>query len=457
MSFEKVIKKLERIVDPGDLLINEEDLLCYTYDANVRGILPWAVVFPRSTEQVREILLLANEFPFFVFPRGAGTGMTGGSVPTAGGVVLCMTKMKAIKEISPEDGIAIVEAGVLNGELQQEAKKHNLFFPPDPSSYLYSTIGGNVAENAGGARALRYGVTRDYVLGLEVVTGKGEILRTGRRTWKGVVGYDLTGLFVGSEGTLGVITEVTVKLLPIPPEWGTLVGFFPSLSEAFQAVWSLFSKGIMPSSLEFMDQFSLKCAEKFLQAEFPPSEALLILELEGIGIGLGEFLKRIKEILLRSGAREVEEALSFEESQRIWRIRRCLSQAAYALGPVKVNEDIVVPRSKIAEAVRGAHQIAEKYGINVLCFGHIGDGNIHVNFMIGPSEEERAKVHKAVEELFDLTLSLGGTLSGEHGVGITKLPYIGKELAKEVIMVMKDIKKIFDPKGILNPNKAFLP
>lgn len=311
-----------------------------------------------------------------------------------------------------------------------------------------------MAENAGGPKALRYGVTRDYVLGLEVVTGGGVLTRTGKRTLKGVAGYDLTGLLVGSEGTLGIITEITLKLLPLPEASGTLVAFFPRLEDAFEAVLAVFARGLLPSAMEFMDGPSLRSAEAFLRAQFPPAEAALVIEVEGTEGDVREGARKVEEACARAGASSVWRAQGQEEVQRIWGIRRCLSQAAYALGPVKVNEDIVVPRSKISEAVRGTHEIARRHGISALCFGHIGDGNIHVNFMIGKAPEDRERAERAVSELFRLALSLGGTLSGEHGIGLTKLPYLPWEIPSGALSLMVEVKKVFDPKGILNPGKA---
>lgn len=450
----EVLRALEDIVGKGNVLVSPEEVICYSYDANYRGQMPEAVVFPHKTEEVAEICRLANRVSFVLFPRGAGTGMTGGAVPTRPGVVVCLTEMKAIKEISPEDGIAVVEPGVLNGELQEAARPFGLFFPPDPSSMAYSTLGGNVAENAGGPKALKYGVTKDYVLALEVVTGEGDVVRMGRRTLKGVAGYDLVGLMVGSEGTLGIITEIILKLLPLPEASRTLVAFFPRMEDALRAVLAVFATGVLPSAMEFMDGPSLGCASSFLKAQFPPCEAALILEVEGSEAEVRVTSKKVEEACHKAGASSVHRAQSPQEGEEIWRIRRCLSQAAYALGPVKVNEDIAVPRSKISEAVRGTHQIAKKHGIAVLCFGHIGDGNLHVNFMVGQSPEDREKAERAVSDLFRLTLSLGGTLSGEHGIGVTKLPYLPEEISQKGLKLMAEIKRVFDPKGILNPGKA---
>lgn len=454
MGEKEVLKALRDIVGKERILIEEVDLVPYSRDANVKGLLPLAVVFPKTTEEVKEIVKVAMRDRVPLFPRGSGTGMTGGAVPTEKGIVVCTVEMNQIKEISWEDGLAVVEPGVINERLQCEAVRHGLFFPPDPSSYMYSTIGGNVAENAGGPRAVRYGVTRDYVLGLEVVIGTGEVLRTGTRAVKDVVGYDLTGLLVGSEGTLGIFTEITLKLLPLPEAWGTVLGFFSSMEGALKAVLGLFERHLLPSAIEFMDGPSIRCARAFLGVDMPEAEALLIVELGGDTKVLQEEAKKVQEVFEHRGAIDVVYARDFQQSEGIWRIRRCLSQASYALGPVKVNEDVVVPRGKLPFAVEEIHRIAERNKVHVLCFGHVGDGNIHVNFMVGHSEEERERAEKAVEELFELVVSLGGSLSGEHGVGVSKLPYIQKQLSPTSLRLMADIKKAFDPLGILNPGKG---
>lgn len=450
----EVIKALWDIVGKERLLVEEVDLLPYTRDANVRGVLPLAVVFPKSTEEVEEIVKLALRGRIPLFPRGSGTGMTGGAVPTERGIVVCTVEMCKIKEISVEDGLAVLEPGVINERLQREAARYGLFFPPDPASYTYSTIGGNVAENAGGPRAVRYGVTRDYVLGLEAVIGTGEVLRTGSRAMKDVVGYDLTRLLVGSEGTLGIFTEITLKLLPLPEAWRTMLGLFSSMEEALRAVIEIFEGHLLPSAIEFMDGPSISCAKAFLGADIPDADALLIVELGSDRKGLQEDAEKIQAVFERKGAIDVVYAKDFQQSEEIWRIRRCLSQASYALGPVKVNEDVTVPRGKLPVAVKEIHRIAERNGISVLCFGHVGDGNIHVNFMIGHSEEEKKRAEKAVEELFEFVVSLGGSLSGEHGVGISKLPYIRKQLSPASLRLMAEIKKAFDPFGIMNPKKG---
>jgi glycolate oxidase len=451
-----LIRKIEKLISSEDILWAKEDRVCYSYDANTTGRLPDLVIFPRTPDQISKVMILANEHGFPVVPRGAGSGMTGGSTPVEGGVVVTMTNFDKILEIDLDNLIAVVEPGVINYEFQQEVESLGLFFPPDPASYKYSTIGGNVAECAGGPRALKYGVMRDYVLGLEVVLPTGEVIETGTQTMKGVVGYDLTRLFVGSEGTLGIITKVTLKLLPLPEARGTLLAIFPHVEEAASSVAQIIRSRILPSALEFMDNASLCCAESYLGAGLPTDAGgLLLIEVDGPRKIIDDQIKAIHEICLDQRVREVRVANDPQEVERLWEIRRCLSQAAYALNPVKVNEDIVVPRSRIPALVKGVEEIARKRRLHIMCFGHAGDGNVHVTIMVGRGEEEMERAEGGVEEVFRLTLALKGSLSGEHGVGITKARYINMEIGPAALETMKKIKTMLDPNGILNPRKIF--
>ncbi|MFQ5441763.1 MAG: FAD-binding oxidoreductase [Thermodesulfobacteriota bacterium] len=452
----RVIKEeLKRVVGEANASFSKEDLLCYSYDATNTLYSPDAVVFPRTAEEISLIMKMANAENFPVIPRGAGTGFTGGSVPVAGGVVLSFERMTDIVEIDAENLTAIVEPGVNTWELGQEAAKSGLFYPPDPTSLKFSTIGGNIAECAGGPSAVKYGVTRDYVLGLEAVLPTGEIINTGVRTVKGVVGYDLTKLLVGSEGTLAVITKAVLKLLPLPASSRTLLAVFPDLNGAASAVAGIIRCRIIPSTLELVDAVSARSAGEF-SGGLPTGGPLLIIETDGSPETVGREAGEIERICLEKGAVEVRKASDKKEVKELWKARRAISAALLKVRPNKINEDVVVPRSRIPELVTGIEEIAKRRGLLIASFGHAGDGNIHVNVMYDKKdEEESAEADGAVRDVFTLTLKLGGTISGEHGVGITKSKYLAMELGPDAIRVMKGIKQTFDPKGILNPGKIF--
>jgi glycolate oxidase len=415
------------------------------------------IVFPRTPQQISEILKLANQSHFPVIPRGAGTGFTGGTLPVEGGVVLVLTKMNKILRIDPENLLAIVEPGVVTYDLQQEVEKISLFYPPDPASLKTSTLGGNVAECAGGPRAVKYGVTKDYVLGLEVVLPTGEIISTGVQTVKSVVGYDLTKLLVGSEGTLGVITKIILRLLPLPKAKRTMLAIFPTIEAAAKTVSQIISSRIIPTTLEFMDNATIRCVEDYLHMGLPvEAGALLIIEVDGAPEALQGEIEEIQKICQANQALETKVAKDKQEAEDLWKARRAVSSAVVKLNPTKINEDVTVPRSKVADILRRVEAISKKHNLIIVNFGHAGDGNIHVNVLIDrrkPGEEDRA--HVAVKEIFKAALDLGGTLSGEHGIGITKAPYLTMELGDMGVEVMKRIKKSFDPNNVLNPGKIF--
>lgn len=453
---ESVISRIEEIVGPENVVLSVEERKCYSYDARVQGDIPDLVVFPRSSEDVAEILLLANRYRFPVIPRGAGSGVTGGCVPENGGVVLCFTRMDRILEIDEENLVAVLEPGVITFDLQEEVKKVGLFYPPDPSSHRYSTIGGNVAECAGGPNSLKYGVTRDYVLGLEVVLGDGTALEVGVKTKKGVVGYDLTRLLVGSEGTLGVVTKVILRLLPLPEERATVLALFSSVEDGARAVSSVIRRRILPCTIEFMDSASIKCVSMGEDLSMPAYvKALLIVELDGSEGSVAKDMEKIVEALKEERAKEVRATKDEKERERLWHARRTLSQATYRLNPVKIAEDVVVPQSKVPELIRFLEDLSERLSIPILSYGHAGDGNFHVSIMVKDEEEERRKGEEAVRHIFRKTLDLGGTISGEHGVGIAKRPFIRMELDEEEIATMLRIKRVLDPNNILNPGKIF--
>ena len=457
MLTESVIINLNSIAGRDNVLTSKEDRICYAYDATNQMFLPDAVVFPANVKEVSDILRLANAERFYVTPRGAGTGFSGGSLPVNGGIVLSLERMNRILKIDTENFIAVVEPGVVNVELQMEAERYGLHFPPDPSSLKFCTIGGNIAECAGGPRTIKYGVTRDYVLGLEVVLPTGEIMETGVQTLKGVVGYDLTRLIVGSEGTLGIVTKAVLKLLPLPEAVKAMIAGFKDLSEAGKAVITIMNSRIIPSAVEFMDMTSLRCVEESLGLGFPEdAEAALLIELDGEKDAVERQAAVVRDICDRGNAISIKMASNKWEAKVLWRARRELSPSLVRLRPNKINEDVVVPRSRIPEFISRVGDIARSKDVIIASFGHAGDGNIHVNVMVdnnNPDELKRGKV--AVEEILRLTIELGGTISGEHGVGIAKASYIDMDLKPVAIEVMKRIKGMLDPNGILNPGKIF--
>ena len=453
----KIIDEIIKIVGKENALTSPEERKCYSYDARTDGATPDLVVFPSSADEVSQILLLANKYRFPVIPRGQGSGLTGGSVPINGGVVITFTRMNKILEVDTKNLVAVVEPGVITFVFQEEVAKYGLFYPPDPASYKYSSIGGNVAECSGGPNSMKYGVTRDYVLGLEVVKATGEIITTGVKTMKGVVGYDLTRLFVGSEGTLGVITKIILKLIPAPEAKATILALFKKVEDTAEAVSGIVAAKIVPSTIEFMDRASIRCSEQANPMGIPEDiEGLLLIEIDGNADSIQALAEKIKAVLIEHNADEVKLTQDPVEADKLWQARRVVSQATYNLNPVKIAEDVVVPRSNIPRLIRFLEETGRKHGIPILSFGHAGDGNFHVSLMIKETEEDYAKAHRAVEEIFSETIRLGGTLSGEHGIGTAKAPYISMELAPEVIETMKSIKRVFDPNNILNPGKIFV-
>jgi len=452
-----IIDEIIKIVGKENALTSPEERKCYSYDARTDGATPDLVVFPTSAQDVSKILILANKYRFPVIPRGQGSGLTGGSIPLNGGVVITFTRMNRILEIDTKNLVAVVEPGVITFVFQEEVAKYGLFYPPDPASYKYSSIGGNVAECSGGPNSMKYGVTRDYVLGLEVVKATGEIINTGVKTMKGVVGYDLTRLFVGSEGTLGVITKIILKLIPAPEAKATILALFRQVEDTAEAVSGIVAAKIVPSTIEFMDQASIRCSEQANPMGIPEDiEGLLLIEIDGNADAIQALAQRIKVVLMEHNAADVKLTQDPIEADKLWQARRVVSQATYNLNPVKIAEDVVVPRSNIPTLIRFLEDTGKKHGIPILSFGHAGDGNFHVSLMIKDTEEDYAKAHTAVEEIFSETIRLGGTLSGEHGIGTAKAPYIGMELSPEVIETMRSIKAIFDPNNILNPGKIFV-
>jgi glycolate oxidase len=450
-----VLKELTRILGPAHLLTSPEERVVYSYDATRQQSVPWAVARPASSSEISKILALANRERFPVVPRGAGTGMSGGSVPVQGGLVLSFERMNRILEIDEGDFLAVVEPGVITGDLQREVEARGLFYPPDPASRQFCTLGGNVAECAGGLRAVKYGVTKDYVLGLEVVLPTGEIIETGSRAVKSVAGYDLTKLIVGSEGTLGVVTKITLKLLPMPESVRTLAAFFSGVEAAARAASRILAGRIVPRALELVDDAALRAVETYLKEDLSGGEAaMLLVEVDGPAETTVRESARIVDILQEAGASRVRRAESDAEREHLWKARRSISPALYTLKPKKVNEDIVVPRSKIAEILREIGDIARRHNLLIVNFGHAGDGNIHTNILIDETELQRAET--AVKEIFAATLRLGGSITGEHGIGTSKAAYLPMEVKPEALAAMKRIKQALDPNNILNPGKIFV-
>jgi len=455
MAFSLFRKKIEKAL-PGKVFTDKEDLLCYGFDSSSTEGVPSAVIRPENTQDVAAVAAFAFQNKIPIVPRGAGTGMTGGAVPLENSAVITFEGMNRIIEIDEKNMVAVVEPGVINSKLQERLEDYGLFYPPDPASMKFCTLGGNVAENAGGPRAVKYGVTKDYVLGLEVVLPDGRIFMTGGKNYKGVVGYDLTRLLTGSEGTLGIITRIFLKVLPMPDEVVTMLCTFSSLDDAAEAVAGITASSVIPRTLEFMDHESISAVEKYNPVGLPLDiEALLLIEVDGTHAAVTKDAEKIASVCkAMNGTISIAEDMF--SKQRLWEARRAISPALYHIKPSKINEDIVVPRGRIPEMLRSLRGIAEKYKLIIANFGHAGDGNIHVNVMTdknNPNEYARAK--DAVREIFEETLRLGGTISGEHGVGTTKKEYIDMELSQTSIQLMKKIKDVFDPRGILNPGKIF--
>jgi len=433
-----------------------EDLVCYGFDASGIQIQPAAVVWPDTTEDVVKVMKHAYRNGIPVIPRGAGTGMTAGAVPVKGAVIISFERMKRIVEIDSENLNVVCEPGVINGKLQRELEWKGFFYPPDPASMNFCTIGGNVAENAGGPRAIKYGVTRDYVMEIESVLPNGDVMTSGVKTSKGVVGYDLTHLLTGSEGTLSVFTKIRLKILPLPAGVVTLLAVFNNLEASGDAVTKIISSKIIPRTLEFMDREAISAVEKFKPVGLPrDAEAVLLIECDGNPLAITKEAEKIADICRQLGA-EIKMAEDEYARNNLWASRRAISPALYQLKPDKINEDIVVPRNMVTKMLKSLKKLSEENNIKIVNFGHAGDGNIHVNIMVDRQDkEEYRKGLDLVKKVFQETIALGGTISGEHGVGLTKARYIGMELSKKEIEIMESIKKVFDPENILNPGKIF--
>ncbi len=461
MIDSKHIRTFQEIVGKENVYSDKAHLIAYSYDATRTRFEPDAVLFPRDEEDISRILVYCNHHHITITPRGAGSGFTGGALPVNGGIILALEKhMNRILEVDMENMVAVVQPGVINMDLQKAVEEVGLFYPPDPASEAYSTIGGNVSENAGGMRAAKYGITKDYVMALRAVRPNGDIIRAGKRTIKDVAGYNIAGILIASEGTLAVITEITLKLIPKPKFTKAYMGIFPSVEDAMNAVFKSLASGANPVAMEFLDSLVVQALKEKLGIKLPDDAgALLIGDVDGNVTQEVEFQLEILEKSFReNGAQDFVIADDGEARDKLWHARRNASPSITIFGSKKLNEDISVPRSMLPEALNRIYAIGEKYGFKIPCFGHAGDGNIHVNIMVdGSNPKELEEGHHAIREIFELVVEMGGTLSGEHGIGTSKAPFMEIAFNPAELTLFRDIKQAFDPNNILNPGKMGLP
>lgn len=451
-------KRLEQIVGAANVSTDNVDLLCYSRDASENVGMPDVVVWPTTTRQVSEIMKLANELRVPLTPRGAGTCLSGGPVPARGGILLVLTKMRNILEIDIANLQVLVECGVVWQDLNNELAPYNLFLPPDPASGEACTIGGCVAECSGGVRAVRYGAFRDWVLGLQVVLPSGEVIETGAKTRKCVSGYDLARLFVGSEGTLGVITKVRLRIFPMPRVRLVMSAYFDSLENAGKAIFHVMTSDLSPSAAELIDRRTVEAVSKYMNMKFPECTALAIFEFDGSSIGeLKRRMRQAEKLCKKENATRIDVSHTREESNRLWRARKSCGPALATLKPSAMHEDVTVPTSRIPEMLKKIEEIAKKHDLLIPTFGHVGDGNLHPLILYDeriPDEVKRAE--EATADIFRAGMELGGTLSGEHGIGLSKAPYFSMEHTRAEIEVMQKIKTALDPNNILNPGKIWI-
>ncbi len=454
---QKALDELIRVLGRERVLTAIEDRICYSYDGTKQKALPDIVIRPGDTSDVSNTLKIANEYEVPIYARGAGSGLTGGAVPLMGGIVFDLKNMDRIIEICPEDFIATVEPGVVTKHLQDEVAKFDLFYPPDPSSAAFSTIGGNVAECAGGITGLKYGVTRDYVLALEIVLPDGSVINTGGETLRSATGYDLTRLFTGSEGTLGVFTKITVKLIPKPEKIQTLAAYFSDKDDAVDAADLIIDNNILPRTLEFLDYMTINAVRGYSGTDFGEEvKALLLIDLDGTEENISHELPVVEKACKECKAFKTIAAETSKERDSIWAVRRSISPALYNIAPHKINEDICVPRSKIKEMLQKVDRINEDQTMYIANFGHIGDGNIHVNIMYNDDPGQAELAESTVNKVMKEVVALGGSISGEHGIGNKKSQFMDLEIPPREYEIMKRFKNYFDPKGIMNPGKMFI-
>ena len=451
---KEALQQLKQLLPEGVFQDSPEVLVGYSYDSQAVESLPEAVVLPENAAQVASVLSFCDKHGLPVTTRGAGSGTTGGSVPLAGGVVLSMQRMNRILEIDEENFLAVVEPGVITADLHKAVEAKGLFYPPDPASMAFSTIGGNIAENAGGMRAVKYGCTAAYVMGLEVVLADGRVTHSGSKCIKDVVGFATAPLFIGSEGMLGVITKAWMRLLPLPAVKKTARIAFADLNTAARAVTAVLRSGVIPSTLEFMDKVTLNTVEAHLNMGLPvQAGGMLLIEVDGSEKVVAEDMQRIMDVCAALSPVESIVAESAEEQALLWKARRSIPASLFRVRPHRYNEDIVVPRSRIPEMVEKIQEIAQRRGLIIVSFGHAGDGNIHVNVLF--NEEEERNAHEAVVEIFHATAALEGRITGEHGVGLSKKPFFHLNIDAATTKMMRDLKVMLDPKNTLNPNKMF--
>jgi glycolate oxidase len=453
----KLADELRQLLGNDCVADDEATITAHSGDKWFAAQAPEVVVFASSTSDVSKLLKFASEEKIPVTARGAGFGYVGGCVPAKKGIALSLIRMNRIKDINFADAVAVVEPGVITAELKAAARAHKLFYPPDPASMKDCSIGGNVATNAGGPRCLKYGVTRNYVIGLEAVIANGDVLRTGGRVHKNKTGFDLIGLFVGSEGLLGVVTEITLRLLPLPPARATISAAFAKMSEAAATVQEIFANGFLPASLEIADAFTLEAARKDLgHALVPEGNAHLLVDLDGQDDSVRSELGAIRKLIKSKKPNALETATGEEDCEKLWALRRQFSNSLRATGLTKLNEDVVVPRSRIVDLVEFAERLSAKSGFPIACFGHAGDGNIHINIMADRYNREaavRKKVEDALDDLFAQILAWGGVITGEHGIGLAKKRWWPDATSEPVRELHRKLKNILDPSGILNPGK----
>ncbi len=453
----EIIHELTRLLGPDLVLTAPEDLLVYAFDGTAAlQQQPGCVVFARDTADVQAVLRLAQRTGTPVVTRGSGTGLSGGSLPVPGCIVLCTVRMNRILEVDRANLTLLTEPGATTVQIAEAAAAAGLFYPPDPGSMKISTIGGNVAENSGGLRGLKYGITRNYVMGLEVVLPDGEILFTGNKCVKDVAGYSLKDLFIGSEGTLGVITRILLRLIPQPAAKQTLVATFDAMDAAAQTVSDIIAAKIIPCTLEFLDRTTLRCVEDYAKIGLPDCEALLLMETDGHPAQVADEAARMEEIARANGCQQIRRAADEAEANALAGARRSAFSALARVAPTTILEDATVPRSELARMIRFVDQVAKKHRLRIGTFGHMGDGNLHPTFLTDErNTEEMHRVHLAFREIFDEAIRLGGTITGEHGVGVAKKEFLPKFLGDASMRVMRGLRRELDPQGILNPGKMF--